>query len=1043
MQFLPYVSRATTPEIRTQIVGTLAKRLLEVGDALDCGPPPQKIGKFRSIGLFLRAQHYGFIVSSLLGLSREWRVGLSEAQLLQVIHFGELALSYHVAGAEKTLGKGWTAGARSLICRRKVELLSSYHIILATVYAELDVGDTSRNLEIAEAHYESAAKILEQAGGERFSLGAARIWTNWGTTLLYYPTEHRRVFAQRAVEVLSRAKDLVVPFAASAEPPPEAMRDSEAWRRLSFAARTRWTVPYVARLTASTWRMRRKGVIDPLMSGMLLPSFVTEVYWRLGCAYHRLGNLNQAIEHFDRALRNCLDDVDTRVAILVDKASAYLELHNGERRKNLDLATECINKSLAQVPKLRSERIYALTLLADARTCLEFDAIGALRKEKREEVFALVSERLRKVAKIGRTIAMPQIVEEALLLLGKVYELRGDTAHAYHALALASRLADRLDRRARTPRLRHYLVGSRASLYERLIRVALEYRIQCQKLASEKKEKTRGVSLVAALCFAEKGRTRFLRTELASLDLVPRGGTEADLKGFFALRRLWHDAELKLLEQESALATDPETLSELRESRNGIEALYFTELEKVRRKYDDPAYDPDQPIIPVRFDEIRSVVNTLARERQEETALIEFHLTDKALEAFVLLPNQLSCERIAISRDHLKAIGDRWEEGYAALRMPQHWEAGYLHQVLDRLTPIAKMPTQAIEAWEQETGRRIKRLIIVPHGVLHLMPLHAIELTKGGKWGERFSIQYTPSATALFQLLHRKKHSLRRSPPRQNNEVVCVSFSPPSQENDEQPLLFHVEEARAVAEATDGTLLTGPEATPRRVKQAMRDATYIHFACHGVVDRKRLLDAGLRLAPDADDRNGQPKEARDERHTASRTMPLRDGVLTLGEIFKDVLLPRAPLVVLSACKTGLTNVREWHEEFIGLPAAFIYAGASTVVSTLWPIPDVATWLLMRSFAQGIAAGIDPVLSMRQAQEELRNISLESVLERIAHAAEREDNADRREGMIRVGEYLRRQSDPHPFAGPYWWAGFTVIGLGDRLFESNRDGKAFS
>jgi CHAT domain-containing protein len=55
------------------------------------------------------------------------------------------------------------------------------------------------------------------------------------------------------------------------------------------------------------------------------------------------------------------------------------------------------------------------------------------------------------------------------------------------------------------------------------------------------------------------------------------------------------------------------------------------------------------------------------------------------------------------------------------------------------------------------------------------------------------------------------------------------------------------------------------------------------------------------------------------------------------------------LVVLSACETGLYDIGNSPDEFIGLPGTFTALGASAVVGTLWPVSDAATALLMAKF----------------------------------------------------------------------------------------------
>lgn len=56
----------------------------------------------------------------------------------------------------------------------------------------------------------------------------------------------------------------------------------------------------------------------------------------------------------------------------------------------------------------------------------------------------------------------------------------------------------------------------------------------------------------------------------------------------------------------------------------------------------------------------------------------------------------------------------------------------------------------------------------------------------------------------------------------------------------------------------------------------------------------------------------------------------------------------ADLVVLSACQSGLGSSR-LSEGTIGLPRAFLGAGARTVLASLWSVNDEATALLMQRF----------------------------------------------------------------------------------------------
>jgi CHAT domain-containing protein/tetratricopeptide (TPR) repeat protein len=120
----------------------------------------------------------------------------------------------------------------------------------------------------------------------------------------------------------------------------------------------------------------------------------------------------------------------------------------------------------------------------------------------------------------------------------------------------------------------------------------------------------------------------------------------------------------------------------------------------------------------------------------------------------------------------------------------------------------------------------------------------------------------------------------------------------------------------------------------------------LHIATHGVLDAMRPQFSGLVLSlvgNKGDD----------------------DGFLRTGEVFNLKL--GAPLVMLSACETGLGKVKRG-EGVIGLSRAFMYAGATTVGVSLWSVADKPTAELMTDFYQRLL-GPNPSSSdaMREAQ----------------------------------------------------------------------------
>ncbi len=123
----------------------------------------------------------------------------------------------------------------------------------------------------------------------------------------------------------------------------------------------------------------------------------------------------------------------------------------------------------------------------------------------------------------------------------------------------------------------------------------------------------------------------------------------------------------------------------------------------------------------------------------------------------------------------------------------------------------------------------------------------------------------------------------------------------------------------------------------------------IHFATHGFADRRHPEKSGLLLSMFTE--SGEP----------------RDGYLRLSDIYRLQL--SADLVVLSACDSALGKDLG-SEGVIGLPRGFLYAGARSVIASMWRVDDDATAVLMRKMYVRIKKGESVAEALRGAQLEL-------------------------------------------------------------------------
>lgn len=291
-----------------------------------------------------------------------------------------------------------------------------------------------------------------------------------------------------------------------------------------------------------------------------------------------------------------------------------------------------------------------------------------------------------------------------------------------------------------------------------------------------------------------------------------------------------------------------------------------------------------------------------------------------------------------------------------------------------------------------------KRLLIVADGALQYLPFQLLEdpshssqteppgstkLTRPAQLVEAHEIINEPSASTLALLVTETKN---RKPPSNSVAVLAdpvfeaddpriasatrpeaSSMSTPGQETELHQALRDVsltgegghiprllasrDEANAIMSVTPWR--SGFEALDFKASRAtvmkadLGDYRIVHFATHGLLNTKHPELSGVVLS--LFDQTGQTQ----------------DGFLRMHDIY-NLKLP-VDLVVLSACNTGLgKDVRG--EGLIGLTRGFMYAGASSVVASLWKVDDEATSELMRLFyGFMLRDGLSPAAALRKAQ----------------------------------------------------------------------------
>jgi len=262
------------------------------------------------------------------------------------------------------------------------------------------------------------------------------------------------------------------------------------------------------------------------------------------------------------------------------------------------------------------------------------------------------------------------------------------------------------------------------------------------------------------------------------------------------------------------------------------------------------------------------------------------------------------------------------------------------------------------------------RLIVVPDGILHLLPFDALHDSRGVLLLETHTVSYAPASTVLTVLRNKKEI---QNPahvflglgdvPYKNQGHVSSKIDKPTAVPQRLLRGFSAalgtplydlpqtrEEVLSLRNilGSDGVVLLGPNATETAFKaEPLTDFKIIHLAAHAFVDTQFPERSGLVLGVDPTSHD--------------------DGILQVREIIR--LRFNADLVTLSACNTGVGKL-QGEEGVTNLVEAFLVSGGKAVVASLWSADDTYTLALMERFYTHLEEGQDKAAALRQAKLDL-------------------------------------------------------------------------
>ncbi|CAE6876063.1 CHAT domain-containing protein [Paraburkholderia domus] len=300
-------------------------------------------------------------------------------------------------------------------------------------------------------------------------------------------------------------------------------------------------------------------------------------------------------------------------------------------------------------------------------------------------------------------------------------------------------------------------------------------------------------------------------------------------------------------------------------------------------------------------------------------AIVEFHSLEKELVVWVVRSDGLTGHTLPIARADIDAAVADLRNAIVRRRPAALTYGDKLDALL--IAPLGLRPNE--------------RLIIVPHGALHYLPFQALHST-GGFLIERHAIALEPSASVAVQLAQRQQQ-IASNLVAFGNPAITPAFALPGAEAEVRGIapLFARKE---VFLQSDATRLSFRENAPA--------GRVLHVATHAQADTIDPLHSSILLAPAT-----QPADGPDS---------------LLAKDIYNLKLNNVSLVTLSACETGLGRIARG-DEILGFTRAFFYAGATSLIVSMWPVADESSALTMRTFYSQLADGHEAIDAMRTAQ----------------------------------------------------------------------------
>lgn len=422
----------------------------------------------------------------------------------------------------------------------------------------------------------------------------------------------------------------------------------------------------------------------------------------------------------------------------------------------------------------------------------------------------------------------------------------------------------------------------------------------------------------AAFGYIEQAKSRSLADLIAfrAATLEPHVATqESEHVGRLRQELNWFYRQLEF-EEVNREKRSPERLAALRKRTALLEAQLSRSLTALRRT--DAEFAALQSGAADRLDEIRTTLGP-------GTLLLEYYQAQGRYYVCLVTRDTLEVVELCAAEEIRKRISLLQFQLLKFRLQPR-----FVEEFSMRLSAATEAHLRALDAALIEPIRdRLKadHLVVVPHDILHTLPFHALLDGNGQYLIDQFTVSYAPSAT-VYRLCREKDVRTR-------GDALVMGLP-----DELAPAI--ADEVRAVAEILpDAQVFLDTDATVERLRALGPSSRYVHIATHGFFRSDNPMFSAIRLG---------------------------SGPLCVYDLYE--LRLAADLVTLSGCSTGL-NAVVGGDEILGLVRGLLYAGARSVLLTLWDAHDRTTAAFMERFYRRLGDGVSKAHALQLTMSDIR------------------------------------------------------------------------